>query len=59
MVLGADAVQIGTRFVCSKEASSHDAFKEAIIHSKEGDTQLGLKQLVPVRLLKNPSPYQF
>ncbi|MEI6087812.1 MAG: nitronate monooxygenase [Bacteroidota bacterium] len=54
MVLGADAVQIGSRFVCSEEASSHHSFKEAIIQSKEGDTQLGLKQLVPVRLLKNP-----
>jgi enoyl-[acyl-carrier protein] reductase II len=53
IVLGADAVQIGTRFVCSEEASSHLSFKEAIIQSKEGDTQLGLKQLVPVRLLKN------
>jgi enoyl-[acyl-carrier protein] reductase II len=54
MVLGADAVQIGSRFVCSVEASSHLSFKEAIIVSKEGDTQLGLKQLGPVRLLKNP-----
>lgn len=54
MVLGADAVQIGSRFVCSEEASSHIAFKEAIIQSKEGDTQLSLKKLVPVRLLKNP-----
>lgn len=54
MILGAEAVQIGTRFVCSEEASSHFSFKEAIIQSKEGDTQLGLKQLVPVRLLKNP-----
>lgn len=54
MVLGADAVQIGSRFVCSDEASSHIAFKEAILQSKEGDTQLSLKKLVPVRLLKNP-----
>jgi enoyl-[acyl-carrier protein] reductase II len=54
IVLGADAVQIGSRFVCSEEASSHIAFKEAIIQSKEGDTQLSLKKLVPVRLLKNP-----
>jgi enoyl-[acyl-carrier protein] reductase II len=54
MVLGADAVQIGSRFVCSEEASSHLAFKEAILESKEGDTQLSLKKLVPVRLLKNP-----
>jgi enoyl-[acyl-carrier protein] reductase II len=54
MVLGADAVQIGTRFVCSEEASSHPLFKNAVVQSNEGDTQLGLKQLVPVRLLKNP-----
>jgi len=54
MILGADAVQIGSRFVCSEEASSHAAFKEAILASKEGDTQLSLKKLVPVRLLKNP-----
>lgn len=54
MVLGADAVQIGTRFVCSEEASSHAAFKDAILHAKEGDTLLSLKKLVPVRLLKNP-----
>ncbi|HEY8397892.1 MAG TPA: nitronate monooxygenase [Flavihumibacter sp.] len=53
MVLGADAVQIGTRFVASEEASSHPAFKEALLKSGEGDTQLSLKKLVPVRLLKN------
>jgi enoyl-[acyl-carrier protein] reductase II len=54
MILGADAVQIGSRFVCSEEASSHHSFKEAILQSKEGDTLLSLKKLVPVRLLKNP-----
>jgi enoyl-[acyl-carrier protein] reductase II len=53
MVLGADGVQIGSRFVASNEASSHINFKEAIIHSNEGDTMLSLKQLTPVRLLKN------
>jgi len=53
MALGAEAVQIGSRFVCTPEASSHDAFKEAIIRANEGDTQLSLKQLTPVRLLKN------
>jgi enoyl-[acyl-carrier protein] reductase II len=53
MVLGAEGVQVGTRFVASEEASSHAAFKEAIIHSLEGDTQLSLKKLMPVRLLKN------
>ncbi|WP_290795757.1 NAD(P)H-dependent flavin oxidoreductase [Flavihumibacter sp. UBA7668] len=53
IVLGADAVQVGTRFVASEEASSHPAFKQALISSQEGDTQLSLKKLVPVRLLKN------
>jgi enoyl-[acyl-carrier protein] reductase II len=53
MVLGADGVQLGTRFVASEEASSHVAFKEALIQSQEGDTQLSMKKLVPVRLLKN------
>ena len=51
--LGAEAVQIGSRFVCSTEASSHIHFKNAIIESKEGATELGLKSLAPVRLLKN------
>lgn len=53
MVLGADGVQIGSRFVCTPEASSHLAFKEAIVQAKEGDTELSMKKLVPVRLLKN------
>jgi enoyl-[acyl-carrier protein] reductase II len=53
MVLGAAGVQIGTRFVTSEEASSHINFKEAVIHSAEGDTMLSLKQLTPVRLMKN------
>jgi enoyl-[acyl-carrier protein] reductase II len=51
--LGAEGVQIGSRFVCSKEASSHIHFKNAITESKEGATELGLKSLAPVRLLKN------
>ena len=51
--LGAEAVQIGSRFVCSTEASSHIHFKNAIVESKEGATELGLKSLAPVRLLKN------
>lgn len=51
--LGAEAVQIGSRFVCSTEASSHIHFKNAIIESKEGATELGLKSLAPVRFLKN------
>ena len=53
MVLGADGVQVGTRFVASKEASSHEAFKKAVVEAKEGDTQLTLKELAPVRLIKN------
>lgn len=51
--LGADAVQIGSRFVASKEASAHINFKNEIIKAKEGDTQLTLKEVTPVRLLKN------
>lgn len=53
MVLGADAVQIGSRFVASEESSAHRAFKELVVAAKEGDTQLTLKELAPVRLLKN------
>jgi enoyl-[acyl-carrier protein] reductase II len=53
MVLGAEAVQVGSRFVASDEASSHINFKEAVINANEGDTMLSLKQLTPVRLLKN------
>ncbi|MBL0131705.1 MAG: nitronate monooxygenase [Chitinophagaceae bacterium] len=53
MVLGAEAVQMGSRFVASEEASSHNNFKNVVINSQEGDTQLTLKQLTPVRLLKN------
>ena len=53
MVLGADGVQIGSRFVASPEASSHSNFKNLVINAKEGDTQLSLKALTPVRLLKN------
>lgn len=53
MVLGADGVQIGSRYVASEEASSHLNFKQAVINSNEGDTVLTLKQLAPVRLIKN------
>jgi len=53
MVLGAEGVQVGSRFVASEEASSHINFKNAVIQSNEGDTLLSLKQLTPVRLLKN------
>ncbi len=53
MVLGADGVQMGTRFIASEESSAHSDFKQMILSAKEGDTMLSLKQLVPVRLLKN------
>jgi enoyl-[acyl-carrier protein] reductase II len=53
MVLGADGVQVGSRFVASEEASSHLAFKQAVVNANEGDTHLTLKELAPVRLLKN------
>ncbi len=53
MALGADGVQVGSRFVASNEASSHDDFKQMVIDAKEGDTHLTLKELAPVRMLKN------
>lgn len=53
MVLGADGVQVGSRFVASNEASSHRSFKEVVVEAKEGDTLLTLKELAPVRLIKN------
>lgn len=53
MVLGAEGVQIGSRFVASSEASSHQVFKEKVVAAQEGDTFLSLKKLTPVRLLKN------
>src|SRR5205809_774040 len=53
MVLGADGVQVGSRFVCSNEASDHISYKQLIVNSKEGDTMLSLKKIVPVRLFKN------
>ncbi|MEP2690513.1 NAD(P)H-dependent flavin oxidoreductase [Maribacter dokdonensis] len=53
MVLGADAVQVGSRFVASEEASNHMNFKEVVVKAKEGDTHLTLKELAPVRLVKN------
>jgi enoyl-[acyl-carrier protein] reductase II len=54
MNLGADGVQMGSRFVASKESSAHLNFKEAVLAAKDGDTLLTLKELTPVRLLKNP-----
>ncbi|WP_422350698.1 NAD(P)H-dependent flavin oxidoreductase [Flagellimonas sp.] len=53
MVLGADGVQVGSRFAASHEGSAHAMFKDCIVNAKEGDTQLTLKELAPVRLLKN------
>jgi len=53
MILGADGVQMGSRFAASTESSAHDNFKKTIIETGEGDTQLTLKELAPVRLIKN------
>ena len=53
MILGADGVQVGSRFVTSEESSAHPAFKEVVVNAKEGDTELTLKELAPVRLIKN------
>jgi enoyl-[acyl-carrier protein] reductase II len=53
MVLGAEGIQMGSRFVASEEASAHHNFKNAVIGAKEGDTILTLKELTPVRILKN------
>lgn len=53
MVLGADGVQIGSRFVASNESSAHENFKNTVISTDEGGTQLTLKELTPVRLIKN------
>jgi enoyl-[acyl-carrier protein] reductase II len=54
IALGADGVQIGSRFAASKESSAHENFKQAIVNANEGDTSLTLKELTPVRLLHNP-----
>ncbi|MCV9930746.1 nitronate monooxygenase [Flavobacterium sp. LS1R47] len=53
MVLGADGVQVGSRFAASTESSAHDNFKQTIVNVKEGGTHLTLKELAPVRLIKN------
>ena len=53
MVLGADGVQVGSRFVASEESSAHMAFKQEVVAAKDGDTHLTLKELAPVRMLKN------
>ena len=54
MVLGADGVQIGSRFVASDESSAHPAFKRKVVETPEGGTALTLKELTPVRLIRNP-----
>lgn len=53
MALGADGVQIGSRFAASEESSGHPAFKQKIVEAKDGDTFLTLKKIVPVRLIRN------
>ena len=53
MILGADGVQVGSRFVASEESSAHQSFKEVVVEAKEGATHLTLKELAPVRLIKN------
>lgn len=53
MVLGADGVQVGSRFIATPEASSHQSFKDMIVNLEDGDTHLTLKELAPVRLIKN------
>jgi enoyl-[acyl-carrier protein] reductase II len=54
MILGADGVQVGSRFIATPESSAHRAFKERILTAEEGDTKLTLKEITPVRLLNNP-----
>lgn len=53
MILGADGIQMGSRFAASIESSAHIAFKDTILNTKEGDTMVTLKELAPVRLIKN------
>jgi len=53
MAIGAEAVQIGSRFVATHESSAHQKFKQAVLDAKDGSTQLSLKKLTPVRLIKN------
>jgi enoyl-[acyl-carrier protein] reductase II len=53
MALGADGVQIGSRFVASEESSAHELFKKSVLEAKDGDTSLIMKKLIPVRLIKN------
>ena len=54
MALGADGIQVGSRFVATNEASSHSNFKEEVLKANQGATVLTLKELTPVRMMKNP-----
>jgi enoyl-[acyl-carrier protein] reductase II len=54
MILGAEGVQMGSRFIATHESSAHQAFKEKILSAEEGDTKLTLKELTPVRMMDNP-----
>jgi enoyl-[acyl-carrier protein] reductase II len=58
LALGADGVQIGSRFVASEESSAHELFKQSVLEAKDGDTSLILKKLIPVRLIKNEFYYR-
>jgi len=58
MVMGAEGVQMGSRFVACEEASSHEAFKKLVVDAQEGDTVLTMKQLTPVRLIRNTFYHQ-
>lgn len=58
MILGADAVQIGSRFVASEESSAHQNFKDIVVDTQDGGTELTLKELAPVRLIKNKFYHQ-
>ena len=58
MILGADGVQVGSRFAASEESSLHPMFKQEVVKAKEGDTHLTLKELAPVRLIKNKFYHQ-
>jgi len=53
MVLGADGIQMGSRFAASEESSAHQSFKQSIVDLEEGETHVTLKELAPVRLIKN------
>jgi enoyl-[acyl-carrier protein] reductase II len=53
MILGADGVQMGTRFVACNESSAHENFKDLVVKAKEGDTRLTLKEITPVRMINN------